>query len=123
MPALELPAYQRKENWGASETFYQLVRACASPHVPVHIVALEPCCTGRQVPENVSWTLPPQYVRDLSFLCLLNVLRYSIGIIDRQRPIPSGLGGETSISGRLSGFALRKTLAARHRYIGQHHES
>jgi light-independent protochlorophyllide reductase subunit B len=26
---LELPAYQRKENWGASETFYQLVRACA----------------------------------------------------------------------------------------------
>jgi light-independent protochlorophyllide reductase subunit B len=26
---LELPAYQRKENWGAAETFYQLVRACA----------------------------------------------------------------------------------------------
>ena len=25
--ALELPAYQRKENWGAAETFYQLVRA------------------------------------------------------------------------------------------------
>ncbi len=25
--ALELPSYQRKENWGASETFYQLVRA------------------------------------------------------------------------------------------------
>ena len=24
---LELPAYQRKENWGASETFYHLVRA------------------------------------------------------------------------------------------------
>jgi light-independent protochlorophyllide reductase subunit B len=32
--ALELPAYQRKENWGAAETFYQLVRACAGPHVP-----------------------------------------------------------------------------------------
>jgi light-independent protochlorophyllide reductase subunit B len=32
--ALELPAYQRKENWGASETFYQLVRACAGPSVP-----------------------------------------------------------------------------------------
>jgi light-independent protochlorophyllide reductase subunit B len=31
---LELPAYQRKENWGASETFYQLVRACAGPAVP-----------------------------------------------------------------------------------------
>ncbi|MFO1074974.1 MAG: ferredoxin:protochlorophyllide reductase (ATP-dependent) subunit B [Geminicoccaceae bacterium] len=26
---LELPAYQRKENWGAAETFYQLVRALA----------------------------------------------------------------------------------------------
>ena len=27
--ALELPAYQRKEHWGAAETFYRLVRACA----------------------------------------------------------------------------------------------
>ncbi|GAN75999.1 ferredoxin:protochlorophyllide reductase (ATP-dependent) subunit B [Acidisphaera rubrifaciens] len=31
---LELPAYQRKENWGASETFYRLVRALAGPHAP-----------------------------------------------------------------------------------------
>jgi light-independent protochlorophyllide reductase subunit B len=30
---LELPAYQRKENWGAAETFYQLVRAL-SPRTP-----------------------------------------------------------------------------------------
>lgn len=29
--ALELPSYQRKENWGASETFYQLVRHLALP--------------------------------------------------------------------------------------------
>jgi light-independent protochlorophyllide reductase subunit B len=30
--ALELPSYQRKENWGAAETFYQLVRTmCAAP--------------------------------------------------------------------------------------------
>jgi light-independent protochlorophyllide reductase subunit B len=28
---LELPSYQRKENWGASETFYQLVRTLAAP--------------------------------------------------------------------------------------------
>ena len=28
---LELPAYQRKENYGASETFYRLVRACVGP--------------------------------------------------------------------------------------------
>ena len=31
---LELPAYQRKENWGAAETFYQLVRALAGPSAP-----------------------------------------------------------------------------------------
>jgi len=31
---LELPAYQRKENWGASETFYQLVRGLAGVHAP-----------------------------------------------------------------------------------------
>jgi len=28
---LELPAYQRKENWGAAETFYRLVRTLARP--------------------------------------------------------------------------------------------
>jgi light-independent protochlorophyllide reductase subunit B len=28
---LELPAYQKKENWGAAETFYQLVRAFCGP--------------------------------------------------------------------------------------------
>jgi len=27
--ALELPSYSKKENWGAAETFYQIVRACA----------------------------------------------------------------------------------------------
>ncbi|GAP34387.1 ferredoxin:protochlorophyllide reductase (ATP-dependent) subunit B [Piscinibacter sakaiensis] len=32
---LELPSYQRKENWGASETFYQLVRTLArAPAAP-----------------------------------------------------------------------------------------
>ena len=31
--ALELPSYQRKENWGASETFYQLVRTLADKTV------------------------------------------------------------------------------------------
>jgi light-independent protochlorophyllide reductase subunit B len=31
---LELPSYQRKENYGASETFYQVVRALAGPQVP-----------------------------------------------------------------------------------------
>ncbi len=32
---LELPAYQRKENWGAAETFYRLVRTlCPAPSQP-----------------------------------------------------------------------------------------
>ena len=29
---LDLPSYQKKENWGAAETFYRLVRAFAGPH-------------------------------------------------------------------------------------------
>jgi light-independent protochlorophyllide reductase subunit B len=32
--AVDLPAYQRKENWGAAETFYQLVRTLAGPSTP-----------------------------------------------------------------------------------------
>jgi light-independent protochlorophyllide reductase subunit B len=31
---LELPSYQKKENWGAAETFYQILRALAGPHAP-----------------------------------------------------------------------------------------
>ncbi|MEX6504829.1 ferredoxin:protochlorophyllide reductase (ATP-dependent) subunit B [Jiella sp. M17.18] len=31
---LELPSYQRKENWGAAETFYQIVRTLAGPAAP-----------------------------------------------------------------------------------------
>jgi light-independent protochlorophyllide reductase subunit B len=31
--ALELPSYQRKENWGAAETFYQLVRTLADKNI------------------------------------------------------------------------------------------
>jgi light-independent protochlorophyllide reductase subunit B len=32
--ALELPSYQRKECWGAAETFHRLVRAFAGPRAP-----------------------------------------------------------------------------------------
>ena len=49
--ALELPSYQRKENWGAAETFYQMVRALAGPSVPApgmarpgRIAGARPCC-------------------------------------------------------------------------------
>ena len=31
---LDLPAYQKKENWGASETLYQLIRAFVGPKLP-----------------------------------------------------------------------------------------
>jgi light-independent protochlorophyllide reductase subunit B len=34
MVSLELPAYSKKENWGAAETFYQLVRGLLKPHLP-----------------------------------------------------------------------------------------
>ena len=34
--ALELPSYQRKENWGAAETFYQLVRKLAEKDIVRH---------------------------------------------------------------------------------------
>ena len=31
---LELPAYSKKENWGAAETLYQLTRSLLKPQVP-----------------------------------------------------------------------------------------
>jgi light-independent protochlorophyllide reductase subunit B len=40
---LELPSYQKKENWGAAETFYQLVRALAKPRSEDH-VRTKPSC-------------------------------------------------------------------------------
>jgi light-independent protochlorophyllide reductase subunit B len=40
---LELPSYQKKENWGASETFYRLVRAFAGPVVRPAKVAPNSC--------------------------------------------------------------------------------
>jgi light-independent protochlorophyllide reductase subunit B len=48
---LELPAYQKKENWGAAETFYQLVRTLCSAKVlppgsprPVREASRRPTC-------------------------------------------------------------------------------
>ena len=45
---LELPSYQRKENWGAAETFYQLVRTLCTPHLPPpgtpRVKGEVPCC-------------------------------------------------------------------------------
>ncbi len=42
---LELPAYQRKEGWGAAETFYRLVRALAAPaERPARAAGARPRC-------------------------------------------------------------------------------
>ena len=46
---VDLPAYQRKENWGAAETFYQLVRALAGPSAPA---------PGTKRPERVEGARP-----------------------------------------------------------------
>ena len=51
--ALELPAYQKKENWGAAETFYQMVRALAGPHVPPPGTQRAPRDAGRRPRCNV----------------------------------------------------------------------
>ncbi|MFN0218700.1 MAG: ferredoxin:protochlorophyllide reductase (ATP-dependent) subunit B [Hyphomicrobium sp.] len=50
---LELPAYQKKENWGAAETFYQLVRAFAGPHAPPAGTKREPRAAGVRASCNV----------------------------------------------------------------------
>ncbi|GGK55026.1 ferredoxin:protochlorophyllide reductase (ATP-dependent) subunit B [Salinarimonas ramus] len=41
---LELPSYQRKENWGAAETFLQLVRALARPRTAPRAEGEAPSC-------------------------------------------------------------------------------
>lgn len=42
---LELPSYSKKENWGAAETFYQIVRQIADPAVkPAPRQGRRPCC-------------------------------------------------------------------------------
>ena len=46
--ALELPSYQRKENWGASETFYQMVRALAGPNMPAPGTTRPPRAEGQR---------------------------------------------------------------------------
>src|ERR1700753_1523044 len=41
---LELPSYQRKENWGASETFYRIARALARPRPQAREQRERPVC-------------------------------------------------------------------------------
>ena len=41
---LELPSYQKKENWGAAETFYQMVRHLARPRMQDSESGKQPSC-------------------------------------------------------------------------------
>jgi light-independent protochlorophyllide reductase subunit B len=41
---LELPSYQKKENWGAAETFYQIVRALAKSPGRQRVEGARPTC-------------------------------------------------------------------------------
>ncbi len=41
---LELPSYQKKENWGAAETFYQMVRAMCTGQTRVQKASIRPRC-------------------------------------------------------------------------------
>lgn len=41
---LELPSYQKKENWGAAETFYQMVRHLAKPRMQARATDQTPSC-------------------------------------------------------------------------------
>jgi light-independent protochlorophyllide reductase subunit B len=50
---LELPAYQRKEGWGASETLYALVRTLAGPHAPTPGTARPPRAAGERARCNL----------------------------------------------------------------------
>jgi light-independent protochlorophyllide reductase subunit B len=65
---LELPAYSRKENWGASETFYHLVRALLLPQAPAPGAARPPRPTDRRPRANL---LGPSA---LGFRCRDNIL-------------------------------------------------
>jgi light-independent protochlorophyllide reductase subunit B len=50
---LELPSYQRKENWGAAETLYRVVRGLAGPHAPPPGTARAPRPADRRPRCNV----------------------------------------------------------------------
>ncbi len=50
---LELPSYQKKENWGAAETFYRLVRALCADRAPAPGFKRPPRAPGTRAKCNV----------------------------------------------------------------------
>ena len=55
---LELPSYQRKENWGAAETFYHLVRALLTPATRQNGAEIRPTLQGRRPRCNLLGATP-----------------------------------------------------------------
>jgi len=81
--ALELPSYQKKENWGAAETFYQLVRALAGPAAPRQSPPREPARGRRPVCNLLGPTALGFRHRDdvEEISALLKALGIDIGVI------------------------------------------
>ncbi len=50
---LELPSYQRKENWGAAETFYRLIRHLLGPASRAADAGMRPALEGRRARCNL----------------------------------------------------------------------
>ena len=91
---LELPSYQKKENWGAAETFYQLVRAMASPHAPPPGTKRPPREPGERASCNVlgPTALGFRHRDDVRAVCqLLAQLNVDINVIAPLGASPSDL--------------------------------
>ncbi len=82
--ALELPAYSKKENWGAAETFYRLVRTVLAPlAAAAHEPAAKPA-TGRRPRANLlGATLLGMRSRDdvIEITRLLGEIGVDVGVV------------------------------------------
>jgi light-independent protochlorophyllide reductase subunit B len=91
---LELPAYQKKENWGAAETFYQLVRAFAGTRVAAPGAARPARAEGERARCNVlgPTSLGFRHRDDLTeILRLLADLKIEVNVVAPQGARPSDL--------------------------------
>jgi len=81
---LDLPAYQRKENWGASETFYQLVRVLCTPHMLAPGIAREVRAEGARPSCNLlgATALGFRHRDDIKEVtALINLLGINVNVI------------------------------------------
>ncbi len=91
---LDLPAYQKKENWGAAETFYQLVRAYTGSQAPAPGAARPQRAAGERARCNI---LGPTSLgfrnRDdvTEILRLLADLKIEVNVVAPQGSRPSDL--------------------------------